>query len=191
MDEWSKITISDEELSILTNAGPFLLHKRIKSIFTAQCNQIKNKIIGINQSKNICFPDYIDSKLGKLSQGMHYKDLPYFVFDFPRYFSDEKIFSFRLILVWSMGFSFHLIQKNHRHLFTNDEQLMDIIQDHGFNLLPEDLFWEHFSNPTIELSKDLLNSKAFKIEECHSIHQFNQFQILYIEFYRKVVSLLK
>lgn len=41
---------------------------------------------------------------GKISRGERYKDLPYIILDYPRYFKQEEIFAFRTMFWWGHYF---------------------------------------------------------------------------------------
>jgi hypothetical protein len=126
MEPAAKITISPEELSRMEDTG-FLISKRlitekVYDLFHALKKEITASPVFLDHP----FPAEVDILTGKISRGENYKGLPYIIMDFPVYFSQTDIFSFRAMFWWGHEFSFTL------HLAG---KFMDMYKDKSFHNL--------------------------------------------------------
>lgn len=92
---------------------------------------------------------------GKLSKGERYKELPYIMLDYPRYFSREDIFAFRTMFWWGHYFiaTLHLsgaMKAHYSQTIIAGRQLLAAAQFQIY--VREDDPWHHdFENGNFEL----------------------------------------
>ena len=81
----------------------------------------------------------------KISKGERYKELPYVILDYPRYFSQEEIFAFRTMFWWGHYFSCTL----HLAGAIKEQYEQALIQGYGqlvkagFSVYMQEDPWEH------------------------------------------------
>ena len=142
----SKITLSAEELELVTNSG---------WIKTKQ--DIINKVICLFGAVHAAQHDLVLHEFGKpeaqspfalsakISRGEQYLGLPYVVLDFPRCFKNEEILAIRTIFWWGNFFSTQLLlhgaykEKYKGRLLAGYEKLRDA----DFSLCVSDSPWHH------------------------------------------------
>jgi hypothetical protein len=102
----TKIAISKEEFAILSNAGFFKAKRRITEQLSVLFAELRDGLSEVAAAHASDIPDRVDFKVGKLSKGENYLDLPYLILDFPKLFNRERVFAFRSMCWWGNGFSF-------------------------------------------------------------------------------------
>ena len=73
-------------------------------------SQSERQLKALISASDFEFPSNAFLKAGKISKGDSYLDLPYFVLDYPRLFSKEDVFAYRVMVRWGheISFTFHL-----------------------------------------------------------------------------------
>jgi hypothetical protein len=66
------------------------------------------------------YPAGMDYERGKISRGEAYKQLPYQVLDYPRYFNAEDVMTLRCLVLWGYDFSLHFILRGNPHTWYGD-----------------------------------------------------------------------
>src|SRR5690606_19467623 len=91
---------TEKELEFI-NDSEFL---RVKQAVTTKIHSLLRKteasIKYAIQSENLLLPSNLLVKAGKISKGERYQDLPYQVLDYPRFFNQEDIITFRTMFWW-------------------------------------------------------------------------------------------
>jgi hypothetical protein len=82
---------------------------------------------------------------GKISRGERYKELPYIILDYPRFFSKDNIFAFRTMFWWGHYFiaTLHLAgeeKERYSHAIVNAWQQL---AEHQFQVYLQEDPWEH------------------------------------------------
>jgi len=130
---------TDHELKYLADRE-FLLTK--KSIQT-KVYQLFNSLVENIKDKSDVLPLQLLSN-PNFSRGENYKDLPYFVLDYPNHFSRSDIFTIRSIVRWGYEFSFHLLVSGK----FKDTLSLEAIINNQLNLpiwiCINDSPWEHY-----------------------------------------------
>ncbi len=160
----------------------FVITQKIIRLLVEAENLLKSEI----QKSHLEFPDHFIQKTGKISKGENYRNLPYVVLDYPRYFRQDEVFAFRTMFWWGNYFSSTLhvqgewLEKYKRNIINNltneaDETLICINQSpweyHDKNdnyQLVKELTFEELStlvsrHPFLKLSKNLNLSDYQKI----------------------------
>ena len=100
------------------------------------------------------FPEGCLAKGGKISRGERYKELPYIMLDYPRYFSRENIFAFRTMFWWGHYFSatLHLSGGIKDRYSAVLAAAWSVLATHPFQLYIQEDPWEHdFGNGNYKL----------------------------------------
>lgn len=103
---------SEEELQVIQNQSFFKVKATATEKIAQQFAKIADELTTIYQqfAPNIAYsPAQLQSKISK---GENLQQLPFLILDFPRYFTTEKVFSFRLLFWWGKGFTLFLHLKN-------------------------------------------------------------------------------
>jgi hypothetical protein len=101
----AKLRLSAEEMRLALNKD-FILTKRevIKKVCQMMgilSEQMQNHLIEMGG----ILPAEIISSTPKISKGEQYKEMPYVVLDYPRFFSKENVFAIRTFFWWGHYFS--------------------------------------------------------------------------------------
>ncbi len=114
-------------------------------------------------------PDGVDRQNGQLVKGEHLLDFPYLYLDFPKYFSQGEIFTYRTLFWWGHHLVFALILDG-RQLDRYKENLMthyDRLAGRGVFLLMTPTPWEWRKSPEylLELRPDNREAVAAAVAE--------------------------
>lgn len=100
MQEDSKILLSKDEIRVLREEAFFRVKRTVTEKFFHQLAETVQAIKSTSHFDKIHFPEGTDITTGKISKGENYLGLPFIILDFPRFFSQEKIFTFRTMIWW-------------------------------------------------------------------------------------------
>lgn len=115
------------------------------------------------------FPEGCLERGGKISRGERYKELPYVILDYPRFFSREDIFAFRTMFWWGHYFSttLHLAGEVKQRYSGTLANAWSLLATHGFQIYMQDDPWEHdFGNGNYKLVS-VMEAQEF----AHQIYQ--------------------
>jgi hypothetical protein len=201
MSASTKITLSDKELSLVTNAEWILTKQaiitKVYDLFAEMIPEIRRSFL----EKNIALPAEVRTSIPKIYKGENYLQLPYVMLDYPRVFNAENIFALRTMFWWANFFSITLhvsgryIQEIAGRLLKNKA------------LLTQDFFvainnnqWEHHFEahnfmPYTQLDEkhqaQLFNQKDFiKISLKFDLSEWNNIPVLLSEGYEKMALLI-
>lgn len=108
MGSATKITLSDKELSLVTNAEWILtkqvIIEKVYHLFAEIIPAVKLAILNEQSS----LPTEVISSVPKIYKGENYLQLPYVMLDYPRCFDKENIFAVRTMFWWANFFSITL-----------------------------------------------------------------------------------
>ena len=104
----TKITLSDKELSLVTNAD-WILTKQIviEKVYRMFSGSIPS-LQSLMMQEQVKLPPEARSSIPKIYKGENYLQLPYVMFDYPRSFNKENIFALRTMFWWANFFSITL-----------------------------------------------------------------------------------
>lgn len=91
------------------------------------------------------FPGNCGQETGKISRGEKYRELPWVILDYPRYFSRDNIFAFRTMFWWGHAFSgtLHLAGGIKEQYHAALAQALPLLQAHRFQAYVHDDPWRH------------------------------------------------
>ncbi len=143
MKQQSKLTLSDEELQLVNDAGWILtkhiITRKVYEMFGHLAEQYKVVV----EKGNLPLPVVQPSP--KISRGENYLLLPYVMLDYPRCFSGENIFAVRTMFWWGNFFSITLqLSGEYKKIF--EESLIaghDLLKQHEFYVCINEDAWQH------------------------------------------------
>lgn len=203
MDKTMKaVSFLERELALMQDSDFLKTKQLITQKMHQHLHNAEKQIKSFVLSNKTSFPDYILTKSGKISKGENYRDLPYLVLDYPRYFANETIFTFRTMFWWGnfLSCTLHLQGKVLDYYRENlMDNLLKIDDDVYFCVHPTP--WEYHyekSNflPLKAISEEalieMLNTKNFvKLSRKLSIAQcadLPQFALKTFEIFHKVIA---
>jgi len=190
-----------EELTILADED-FLKHKNsLSQKIISYMAQIERAIHRKIDELPFQFPDGTFLKAGKISRGEQYRQLPYFILDYPRLFTQKEVFAFRTMLWWGNHFSctLHLAGNTlHKH----KEQLLErILQTKDLYFCVNKQPWEYHYDSTNYLPADKLtiaqmmehikNNNFVKISNKISVQDWEQFEAFTLKSFERFLLLVK
>ena len=201
MSSATKITLSDKELSLVTNAEWILtkqiIIEKVYHLFAEIIPGIKSAVL----NEQALLPAAVISSVPKIYKGENYLQLPYVMLDYPRCFDKENIFAIRTMFWWANFFSITLhVSGDHvnavrKNLLKNKE----LIKSDFFIGINENQ-WEHHFEPNNFLPYRQLNkeqqAKLFeqnnfiKLALKFDLHQWNSIPSLLNEGYKKIAALI-
>lgn len=100
----TKLTLSDNELSLVKNTGWILTKQviidKVFALFSDSVPAIKSTIVDLQG-----MPTVPANSVPKIFKGENYMQLPYVIMDYPRCFEKEDIFAIRTMFWWGNFFS--------------------------------------------------------------------------------------
>ena len=201
MTDTTKITLSDKELSLVTNSSWILtkhvIIEKVYGLFSANISLIKSALHNVEA----ILPSEARSSVPKIYKGENYLQLPYVMLDYPRCFNGKNIFAIRTMFWWGNFFSITLHVSGEykdalNEILVKNERLAGSRFYIGVN---EDQWQHHFEEnnflPLRELSKEqqikLLRQNDFiKLALKFDIHDWNKMPALLQQGYEEVAAIL-
>ena len=191
--------LTEREMEIF-NDREFLVSKiKIIEKIQSQFELTRDELEKIIYSSKFKFPDYVDIEIGKIFKGENYRSLPYVVLDYPKYYSESDIFSFRTMFWWGNFFSFTLhlegksLDKLRQIIYTNATKLID----NDIYICVNDNQWDyHYENDNYQLLEreniDLIKSVNFlKLSKKIDLKAYNQVSNMASEFLKLCIDTMK
>ncbi len=197
----TKITLSDKELTLVTNADWILTKQMIiQKVYQMFAESIP-AVQSLMMRKNVNLPDEARSSVPKIYKGENYLQLPYVMFDYPRSFNKENIFAVRTMFWWANFFSItlHISGSHFKNIKKNIIKNKELLTRDFFIGINENQ-WEHHFESTNFLSfhtlsaedrKKYLDQNDFiKLALKFDLHQWNNMPALLFEGYKKITSII-
>jgi hypothetical protein len=195
----AKLQLSAEEMRMAANKE-FILTKQ--EVIKKVCELMG--ALSVNMQKHITekggyFPPEIINSSPKISKGEQYRQMPYVVLDYPRFFSKEDVFAVRMFFWWGHYFSSTLHLKG-KYL---SKYSAAIIQAIGEGLLDEydmesngDEFnfdlnsgnYQKIKNAMSHTAIDAYQFSFLKLSRSYSINDSNEIPDLLFEDFKKYLS---
>jgi hypothetical protein len=157
----AKIMLSHNELELVCNRDIILTKNRIVDevydLFGTLSEDYKTILIAHVDDDNI------KSIAAKIYKGERYKQLPYVMMDYPRYFTKQDVFAIRSFFWWGNYFSISL-HLSGRYLNNYRHQLVEWMH------IPEAAHW-FFNNGVDEWSQDIANDEFVEIGSLTGINE--------------------
>jgi len=193
--------LEQKDLQLLENSE-FLIQKRIVSdkiveVLASLKKEYKNTFDQLPSNHNI--HNYI-TNYPKISKGENYRNLPYFILDYPRVFTKQETFAIRSMVLWGSFYSFtlhvsgNLQEKISRKLVSAKDQF------DSYYICINDTPWEYHYEKSNYLLINNLEEKKFhtilqerpflKLSIMHKLSTFNHLQSSGLSFVKKIFSLI-
>jgi len=201
MAEITKITLSDKELSLVTNADWILTKQliidKVYHLFAEAIPVIKSHVL----NEQLLLPAEVRSSVPKIYKGENYLQLPYAMLDYPRCFNKENIFAVRTMFWWANFFSItlHVSGEYMGIVRTNLVKNSYLLKDDFFIGVNENQWEHHFEAnnflPYLKFDKGALHqlfeqNDFIKLALKFELHQWNDMPSLLNEGYNKIAMLL-
>ena len=165
MNDFSKLTLSDEEQQLVNNSD-WILTKRviIDKVYLLLGNlSVSQKAIIENEKNGLPLP--VIRSTPKISKGESYRQLPYVLLDYPRCFDGENTFAIRTLFWWGNFFSMTL------HLSGTYKQLLEehicknknLLDRHHFYLCIHESPWHHHFENDNYIATEQLAQKEMEV----------------------------
>ena len=201
MADATKITLSDKELSLVTNADWILtkqvIIQKVYSLFAENIPVIKTALA----NTGFILPAEVLASVPKIYKGENYLQLPYVMFDYPRCFNGKNIFAVRTMFWWGNFFSVTLhISGEYKNILRESLLKSEHLLNSRFYIgVNEDQWQHHFEEnnflPLDQLTKadqiKLLGRNDFtKLALKFDLHQWNNMPELLQESYHQIAAIL-
>ncbi|MBV6644117.1 MAG: hypothetical protein KI790_01630 [Cyclobacteriaceae bacterium] len=100
--------LTDAEIDLLSDKSFLLAKVSISKKVVALLSDAEAQLKVLLANQKFDFPEGTFTKSGKISKGERYRNLPYFVLDYPRLFTKTSVFAFRIMIWWGNEISFTL-----------------------------------------------------------------------------------
>lgn len=97
--------LTPNELRTLHTTDFFFIKSAATEKIQYLLSEVRDEIKTLIKKEGIILPNEVDISAGKISKGENYRGLPYLVLDYPKYFSLESTFTFRIMFWWGNFFS--------------------------------------------------------------------------------------
>jgi hypothetical protein len=137
--------LTPEEQELMHNAGWIYLKNSALQKVMALFGGLQGELEQHPLTVEFPFPEGCLAKGGKISRGERYKELPYVMLDYPRFFSREDIFAFRTMFWWGHYFSgtLHLAGTAKDMYSTVLAEAWSLLASHQFQIYVKEDPWEH------------------------------------------------
>lgn len=181
----AKVTLSNFELELLQNSE-FILTKnniitKVYEQFGVVCENYRQLI-----QQNDVLPAEVFSISPKISKGENYKNLPWVMLDFARWYKAENIFAIRCFFWWANHFSFHLyVNGQYRNAIQQRIEKEKKLSNEWFICVNKQTPWEYDFTPANYLplqhfSKEKYNDLThFKIGTYMPLNKWNNAEHFY------------
>lgn len=201
MNDASKLTLSTEELQLVTDTG-FILTKQ-KIIHKANLLLGKQAAFAQQYLATCNLPEFIKQSSPKIAKGENYLQLPWLMLDYPRIFDKENVFAIRTLFWWGNFFSCTLhISGRYKKQFatTLAANIYKLPQQLFFIAIGKDEWQHHFeadnfaplntiTNKNVE---DIIREKPFiKIACRFTLQQWDEMPGLLQQSFITLLALLK
>lgn len=194
------VNISQEQFALLSDRDFLLEKKRISEQLVSILAAAENNLKTFLADTAFDFPPTSHTKAGKISKGESYRDLPYFVLDFPRLFSKEEVFAYRSMIRWGheLSFTLHLAGASKSHyekaIKLGKSQLKECYI--CTNASPWEYHFEQtnyqpIQSLTQEVYESMLNKDFVKISYAQPLEKVNDFPIIALETFKEYLHVLQ
>lgn len=201
MGSATKITLSAKELSLVTDPSWILtkqdIIEKVYRLLAPGIEVIKSEL----ENKAIELPAAVKASVPKIYRGENYRQLPYVMLDFPRYFNGGEVFALRTMFWWGHFFSItlHLAGTTLDAYRKNIMEHLEKSKTDLFICVNEDQWEHHFETGNYKAVRHLTATETatiiqrqqfLKLALKYDLHQWNQMDVLLQDGYRQILGLL-
>lgn len=138
-------SFTPEEATLMADASWIYTKNRVITKVMQLFGNLQEVLAAHPATAAFPFPEQCEAQGAKISKGEQYKELPWVILDYPRYFSRDAIFAFRTMFWWGHYFSctLHLAgtikEQYHTALIAAYPELAAA----GFRVYEQEDPWEH------------------------------------------------
>jgi hypothetical protein len=196
----AKVRLSQKETELVKNTDWILTKNTILKKAWTMLQMIQEEEKQYIQSSIVNIPGAILTPSAKISKGENYKELPYLVLDYPRFFEQQNIFTIRTMFWWGNFFSVTLQLSGDSKKMFEEKLISSYEQIKEFSLCINDDPWEHHFEknnyiPVNELSKadfeNLVRKNSFlKLAKKIPLEQWDDASSLLFSYFREIIIVL-
>jgi len=196
-------SFSEKELDYLNNTDFLLTKHQINERLMHLLEEVRQNIKHRIDESDFEYPLGVDTQNGKISKGEQYRQLPYWVLDYPRKYTQNDIFAFRTMIWWGHEASCTLMVAEESWEYYQDQILENLWASTqkdwyvNVNTTPWEYHFEEdnyqkLSNCTPATLKDLLIKKRFfKISRQLELPEIDHLPDFAIESFQDFIAILK
>lgn len=200
MSPTTKIMLSDQELSLVKDAGWILtkqvIIQKVFEMFAERTGTINSCL----QQVNHLGPE-IKNTVPKIYKGEQYMQLPYVMMDHPRFFEKDHIFAIRTMFWWANFFSITLhISGKYRdalaemiraNLSAGENDIYIGVHEDQWHHHFEESNYRHYDKLTPEEKIQFLEKNRFiKLALKFDIDEWNSMPMLLDDGYKKIIRMI-
>ncbi|PWV53306.1 hypothetical protein [Chitinophaga sp. S165] len=139
------VSLTAEEQALVVNAEwLYLKNSALQKIMTLM-GRLQLELQAHPVTNEFPFPGPTLQAGGKISRGERYKELPYVILDYPRFFSKDNIFAFRTMFWWGHYFiaTLHLAGEEKERYSNAIVDAWQQLAEHQFQVYLQEDPWEH------------------------------------------------
>lgn len=190
-----------EELAVLADQKTLLLKNSLSQKIISHLAEIERALHATIHEESYPFPEGTFLKAGKISKGEQYQQLPYFILDYPRLFTQKEIFAFRTMLWWGNHFSctLHLAGEMLENNFSKISA--NILTEKDLYYCVNDQPWHYHYEPSNYLrvkdltkavmEKHFLNHHFVKISNKIPVTHWDEFKSFTLESFARFLHITK
>lgn len=197
----TKITLSEDELALVTNADWILtkqlITQKVYALLSAQIPAIRSALL----NRQTHLPAAVIQSVPKIYKGESYLQLPYVMLDYPRCFDKEDIFAIRTMFWWANFFSITLhLSGKYKCFLKEDVYKNELLKGNNFFVGVNDNQWQHHFNEDNFLPYDKLTTgqqiksfeknKFIKLALKFDLQQWSTMDTLLNDGYKKIAALI-
>lgn len=197
-----QIYFNPKEVNYIRDQDFLITKRKITDKIFSLLVGVQDTIAPILEKYSSKIPKKVLTIAGKISKGENYKDLPYLILDYPRYFKKHNTFAFRTMFWWGNYFSITLhLQGESLHLL-KDNMINKIayLGENNYYICINDTPWEyHFEQdnyiPLVSLPKERIEAifqdhEFIKISTRIELEEFSQLNNKVADFVETMLSAL-
>lgn len=196
----TKIRLSQKETGLVKNTEWILTKNVILKKARALLEMVQQEQKQYVQSSVLYLPEAILKPPAKISKGENYKELPYLILDYPRFFEQPSIFTIRTMFWWGNFFSSTLhLSGDCKKMF--EEKILSSYEPlKEFSLCINDDPWEHHfeKNNYVSVSElgksdfeNLVRGKSFiKLAKKIPLAQWDDAPSILFSYFREMIVML-
>ena len=202
MNSFSKLTLSADELQLVTNTDWILTKRKIIEKVDWLLGDVSVRQQSVIENEKHWLPTAVVLSTPKIAKGENYLGLPYLLLDYPRCFEANNIFAVRTMFWWGNFFSvtLHLsgaYKENFQKKIINN---VDVVTQNFFICIHENQWQHHFEAdnytnvkkiPKDEL-EDIISETAFvKLAIKFPLQSWNDVPLLLENSFTEIIKMLK
>jgi len=197
-----QIYFNPKEVNYLRDQDFLITKRKITDKIFSLLVGVQDTLAPILENYQSKIPKKVLTIAGKISKGENYRDLPYLMLDYPRYFKKNDTFAFRTMFWWGNYFSITLhLQGESLHLF-RDNMIRRIAtwSQNNYYICINETPWEyHFEQdnyiPLVNLSEEKIEAilqkhEFIKISTRIGLEEFSQLNNKAVDFVETMLSTL-